>query len=207
MSDPCETRPAPPDAELELERARVREIDHRAKNSLQLAGSLALLSARRAPSAETQAALNALHRRIAAVAAVHHGFLESPAPGRFDLTAFLRDQVATLTRTAPPDTAVDLDLEPVEVPSASAAPLALIVNELVGNALAYSGPAPRVRISLAQRDGGCRLAVADSGPGLPANGAGEGFGLTIVRLMAQQLRAELAFEDAQPGLRALVTLA
>jgi len=212
MSDNPDASADPPSrealqAELERERARVREIDHRAKNSLQLAGSLALLTARRTDTAETQATLKALHQRIAAIAAVHRGFLDGPRPGRFDLTAFLAEHLPTLARSGPREASLDLDLEPVEIAASAAAPLALIVGELVGNALQHGGPTPQVRVSLAREGDGFRLAVADRGPGLADPQAAEAFGLTIVRLMAQQLRASLVFEDAQPGLRALVTLA
>jgi signal transduction histidine kinase len=60
-------------------------------------------------------------------------------------------------------------------------------------------------VRLTRAGDGCRLSVGDTGPGLPPGAETAGFGLTIVRLMAQQLRAELAFEAAQPGLRVLVT--
>lgn len=194
------------EAELALARARAREIDHRAKNTLQLAGSLLLLVGRRASEPETRNTLKSLHQRIGAIAAVHHGFIDSPGPNRFDLTRHLREQLAGLARMAPEGAELSLDLQPVEVATSAAAPLALIVNELVGNALTYAGSAPRVAVTLARRGEGCRLAVEDRGPGLTAEAATAGFGLTMVRLMAQQLRAELAFEDAQPGLRAVVTL-
>jgi two-component sensor histidine kinase len=193
-------------AELERERERAREIDHRARNSLQLAGSLLLLVARRAQSPETQRTLKSLHQRINAIAAVHRGFMDSPSPDRYDLTGHLREQLANLGRTAPPQAELKFDLEPVEVASSAAVPLALIVNELVGNALAHTGEGPRVKVRLRRAGEGCRLEVEDGGPGLTADDADAGFGLTVVRLLVQQLRAELAFEDAQPGLRAVVTV-
>jgi two-component sensor histidine kinase len=191
------------EAELERERARSREIDHRARNSLQLAGSLLLLMGRRAADPGVQASLKSLHQRIGAIGAVHHGFIDSPEPHRFDFTRHLREHMATLARGAPEGATLELDLDPVIVPTNAAVPLALIANELASNALNHGGPAPRVRVTLRRQGHGCRLTVQDAGPGLP-EGAG-GFGLTVVRLLAQQLRADLAFEDAQPGLRAVVT--
>ena len=201
---PSEPWRAALEAELERERDRAREIDHRARNSLQLAGSLLALVGRRSASPETQRTLKSLQQRIAAVAAVHRGFLQSPDPRRFDLTSHLRDQLASLART-PAGGDLLLDLDEVEIPTAQAAPLALIINELVGNALTHGGDAPKVAVRLRRLDAGVRLVVEDGGPGLGSDADASGFGLTIVRLMCQQLRAELAFEDAQPGLRAVVT--
>jgi two-component sensor histidine kinase len=194
-------------AELEKARERAREIDHRARNSLQLVGSLVMLAGRRTAAPETQRLLKSLHQRIGAIGAVHRGFMDSPSPDRFDLARHLRDQIATVARTAPPEAELRLDIEAVEVASAAAVPLALIVQELTANALAHSGPAPKVAVSLKRDGDGLRLAVGDRGPGLAADREAQGFGLTIVRLMAQQLRAELAFEDAQPGLQAIVRMA
>lgn len=200
------TREALEDA-LARERARSREIDHRAKNSLQLVSSLLLLVSRRAREEETRRTLRSLHQRIGAIAAVHRGFLDSERPDRFDLAAFLREQMTGLARTAPDGVALRLDLEAVEAPSASAVPLALIANELATNALAYGGPAATVTVALRKAGAGLALSVEDDGPGLPAAAAEAGFGLTMVRLLAQQLNAKLSLEDAQPGLRAVVTAA
>jgi two-component sensor histidine kinase len=191
------------EAALQGERARAREIDHRARNSLQLAGSLLLLMGRRATEPSTQRTLRSLHQRIGAIASAHHGFLDSPAPNRFDFTRHLREQLASLARAAPPGARLDMDLEPVVVPSNAAVPLALVVNELVGNAFAHAGPAPQVTVTLRPAGAACRLTVQDDGPGLAAEATG--FGMTVVKLLVQQLRAELAFENAQPGLRAVVT--
>ena len=51
--------------------------------------------------------------------------------------------------------------------------------------------------------GGLTLAVEDEGPG-PQAARTPGFGLTMCQLLAQQLSARFEFEDAQPGLRAVV---
>ena len=208
-ADPAEASASPEALEAALirERARAREIDHRAKNTLQLVSSLVLLMSRRAREEETRRTLSSLHQRIGALAAVHRGFLESAAPDRFDFTSVLREQMTGLGRTAPEGVTLRLDLETVEIPSASAAPLALIANELATNALAFAGPAATVTVSLSKVGGGCRLLVEDDGPGLAADAAKAGFGLTMVRLLVQQLGAALSLESAQPGLRAVVTAA
>jgi len=198
-------------AELARERARVREIDHRARNSLQLASSLILLLGRSCTHEETRRTLKSLHHKIAALGMVHRGFLETAEPGRFDLTGCLREQAEALAHGAASSAELKLDLEPVQVAASAAAPLILIATELASNALAHAavgGRPARVRLTLRRRgEHGCMLAVEDDGPGLPAGAESAGFGLTMVRLLAQQLNARLAFESSQPGLRAVVTTA
>jgi two-component sensor histidine kinase len=193
-------------AALERERARSREIDHRANNSLQLVSSLLLLLSRRSTAPETQQALKAMHQRIGTIAAVHRQLVGSERPERFDLTTFVREQAPALAR-GHEGAVVRLDLEPVEVVASQACPLALILNELMLNALTHGaapGSAADILVGLEKAGDGFVLKVQDGGKGLPP-AAAEGFGLTIVKLLGQQLATATAFEDAQPGLRALVT--
>lgn len=197
-------------AALERERARTREVDHRAKNSLQLVSSLLLLMSRRSPAAETQQALKAMHQRVTAIAAVHREILDGEDPERFDLTHFVRDHLAALATARGDGAAVRLDLAPVKLAAIKACPAALIVNELALNALTHGSPPgrePQADVTLRPCGEGFSLTVADCGPGLPPAAEKAGFGLTIVKLLARQISADVAFEDAGPGLRAVVTAA
>jgi two-component sensor histidine kinase len=93
------------------------------------------------------------------------------------------------------------------VPAAQAAPLALIVNELISNALKHAFPdrPGKVEVAIRRTPEGFALSVADDGVGLPQGGS-KGFGSTIVQLLCQQVKATLAYEDAGPGVRAVVTM-
>jgi len=197
-------------AALERERARTREVDHRAKNSLQIVSSLLLLMSRRSPQAETQQALKAMHQRVAAIAAVHHQILEGENPDSFDLTGFVREHMAAVARTRGDGAAVRLDLVPVQIAASQACAAALIINELALNALTHGSPAgaePRADLVLRSTATGFVLSIQDQGPGLPPAADRAGFGLTIVKVLAQQISATVAFEDARPGLRAVVASA
>ena len=49
--------------------------------------------------------------------------------------------------------------------------------------------------------------IEDDGIGLEADGAsGRGFGRTLIELLVRQLRAQIDWQDAQPGTRVLVTV-
>jgi two-component sensor histidine kinase len=197
------------EAALAGERARAREIDHRAKNSLQLVASLLLLLSRRSVEPETRQALAAMHQRMGAVGAVHRNLLEAARPDRFDLTRLVQEHAASLALACGARDALSLELEPVEVAPSAAAPLALILNELALNALQHAGRdgrPPTLTVRLACQGTGLVLTVEDDGPG-PAAVKEPRFGLMIVQLLARQLSADFAMEDAQPGLRAVVTVA
>ena len=183
--------------------ALLHEVDHRVKNNLQLIASLIQLQARRSTDPEAEAALRAVLARVNAVATVHRRLFQGDVQ-RFAVADFLRDLCGDLAASAGrDDIAFALDLEPVEIPAASAAPFALVAQELIGNALKHAFPggrAGRITVTLVEGPGACVLTVADDGVGL---GDGPpGFGLSLVRLLCQQLHAELDLGAGEgPGAR------
>lgn len=96
--------------------------------------------------------------------------------------------------------------------------LAVLLRNLLDNAVRYTPAGGEVEVSLRRTDGGVVLAVVDTGPGIPAAergrvfdrfhrllGSGEegsGLGLSIVRRIADLHRARVVL-DAGPGGRGL----
>ncbi|HVI32386.1 PAS domain-containing protein [Phenylobacterium sp.] len=195
---------------LEQKTSLLHEVDHRVKNNLQLISSLLLLQTRRTRDEGTRQALRSMLERVGAIATVHRRLFQGGDVQRFDVSDFLRDLANDLAASARrDDLELRLDLEPVAIPASQAAPLALVANELLSNALRHAypeGQAGQITIRCQRRDGEFDLEVVDSGVGLPPSGDRGGFGLTIVQLLSQQLKARLSLEDAQPGVRAVVTL-
>ncbi len=180
-------------------RVLLHEIDHRVKNNLQLIASLILLQSRRTQDEAAQAALKTVLGRMTAVATVHRRLFQGD-PLWFEVADFLRDLTADLAAAAGrDDIEITLRLDPVTIPASAAAPLALVINEVLGNALKHAFPpgrAGRIAISLTDGDA-CRLIITDNGVGLSAQAPG--FGATIIKLLCQQLHAEIQTTDAQPG--------
>ncbi len=101
--------------------------------------------------------------------------------------------------------------------------LTQMLANLVDNALRHTPPGTRIVLSAAATPGGARLAVADDGPGVPAeererifrrlhrlersrSTPGSGLGLALVAAVAELHGARIAAEDAEPGLRVVVDL-
>ncbi|WP_158745928.1 HAMP domain-containing sensor histidine kinase, partial [Acidisphaera sp. L21] len=97
-----------------------------------------------------------------------------------------------------------------------------VVN-LLDNALKFSPPGGSVRLSAERPEGSVVLVVQDSGPGIPAadraraterffrgetarQTPGSGLGLALVEAVAQLHGGSLMLEDAEPGLRAVLSL-
>jgi two-component sensor histidine kinase len=126
-------------------------------------------------------------------------------PSADDTRAYLTEIVREAERARATDGRVRVELETggVMLGLAEVVPAGLVVNELVTNALAYAFPDRRrgsVRVTLAWSDGGrdVLLRVADDGIGL-ASGREDsgGLGLPLVRMLAEQLSAELAQSSSE----------
>src|SRR5205807_8605145 len=122
--------------------ATIREVHHRVKNNLQTISSLLHLQARRSDSAEARTAIEESVRRIQSIALVHE--ILSRAPG--DDIAF-KSIMQELLRSVKedlllPDRPVHIGVEgdAGELPTEVATPLALVLNELLQNAIEHAFP-------------------------------------------------------------------
>jgi len=209
MSDPRDAGPdgAATAASAGAPRTVLQEVDHRVKNNLQLIASMILLQSRRSTDPAARQALKTALERVTAVATVHRRLFQDD-PLDFEAADFLRDLTSDMAVAAGrDDLQITLKLDRMTLPASSAAAFALVANELLGNALKHAFPAGRAgRVAVGLTDGGgvCVFSVVDDGVGAAASPPG--FGSAIVKLLCQQLHAELQVSDAEPGVRATVTI-
>ncbi|MBP1853229.1 PAS domain-containing protein [Rhizobium halophytocola] len=114
----------------------VHEVDHRVKNNLSMIASITKQQARRTGDESARGALMALLNRVEALSTVHRKLFTDDDVSRFDVADFAREMVTDLVGALKrDDIRLTLDISPVYVPATKASPLALIVNELVGDAV------------------------------------------------------------------------
>ncbi len=193
--------------ELMTKEATIREIHHRVKNNLQTVSALLRMQARRMESKKARLALEEAMRRVATIALVHEtlsvGLAES-----LDLDTLLT-KVLNLVR--PLAWSGDGDVEIVRsgsggaIPAKEANALALVVMELVANAIEHAGSptrAPTVHVAVARSGRRLNVTVRDNGPGLPerfAPGSG-GLGTQIVQaLVTGELGGQIAWTSPDGG--------
>lgn len=195
---------------LEQKTALLHEVDHRVKNNLQLISSLLLLQNRRVTDPAVKTSLRGMLERVSAIATVHRRLFQSDDVERFDVSAFVRDLVSDMMGSARrDDITVRLDLERVDVAAAKAAPLALVISELFSNTLRHAFPEVRggeVFVGISRGEGEFRIEITDNGVGVENSAASGGFGLTIIQLLCQQLKARSETTPADPGTRVVVHL-
>ncbi len=209
--------------------AAIREVHHRVKNNLQTISALLRLQARRLPPGGGRVALFEAERRVRSIAIVHEILSREPS----DQVPF-DEIVASLIRMAK-DSVVssrELVFEVTgalgEVPADVATPLAVVLAELVQNAIEHAFPEPEdgdsgpgaaagdgaaeepppghIRVHLLNDGTTLRLEVIDDGLGLPDTfdfNASQSLGLSIVRdLIRSQLGGTITMRnrrDVHPG--------
>jgi two-component sensor histidine kinase len=205
-------------AQLEEERATLREMQHRIANSLQFLASLLSLQAGRV--ADPDAAREGLEdaaARLGTVAQIHRRLHEPNLSGDA-LPELLRDIAAgTLAaRGLGPGLSDGMRLR-VEVADAArrldpvrATAVAMIVAEAATNAAKHAFDTIGVGsldIVLERRDAQFVLSVTDDGPGPPEDAAlQESLGLPVMQAMARRLAGEFRFgPGAQGGAQVLVS--
>jgi PAS domain S-box-containing protein len=195
---------------LEAKTVLLHEVDHRVKNNLQLVSSLIYMQSREIPDPAIKASLRAMLSRIEALGTVHRRLYQSDDVSRFDVADFARDVVGDLVdATGRTDIRVNLDLEPVEVPAENAAPVALMLNELVTNALkhAFDGRPGTLEVAVRRNGHDFFITVADDGAGLQDGAlAKRSFGKTLVETLGRQLQARTEWRPGNPGTRVEVAL-
>lgn len=126
--------------ELRSKSVVLREIRHRVENQMQTIISLLRLQQRRLRDPKTAGMFEESLRRIEGVARIHR-LLSREEGGRVEADRLLRELIEEAAASlAEPGKELNLDLKflPVEVQAERFAPLALIVNELVQNAVKHA---------------------------------------------------------------------
>ena len=202
------------DRQLVGKDATIREIHHRVKNNLQTVAALLRLQARRLQDPTARAALDESVRRVASIAMVH----ETLSLSLDERVAFddIADRVlAMCAEVAAPESAVQVRRHGAvgTLSAAVATPLAMVLTELVQNAVEHAFPAQTgtIDVRIDRRVDGLHVVVEDDGRGLPDGfdlHASTRLGLQIVRtLVESELRGTIALRPrAAGGTEALVSL-
>src|SRR5205823_4641389 len=200
--------------ELKIKTAMTQEIHNRVKNNLQTIAALLRLQARRPGNPEVAEQLRESVGRIISIAVVHE-FLsheENSVINIHEVSNRILAEVrnGVLDRSRP----ITLTLEGTRsflLPAQQATSCALIINELVQNAVehAFVGlPGGTIVVRLAEQGDSLYIEIHDDGRGLPHDFdpiRQGGLGLQIVRsLVREDLKGEFELKNGQ-GVHAVVS--
>jgi two-component system, sensor histidine kinase PdtaS len=205
--------------ELITKDATIREIHHRVKNNLQTVAALLRLQARRLQAPEARAALEEAVRRVGSIAIVHETLSHAPEENvDFDdiagRVAMMAGEVSAPEARVTPTLLGEFGMLPASV----ATPLALVLTELLQNALQHGLTRPSsaplggtLEVTARRRPQQLTVTVTDNGVGLPDGfnlDSATSLGLQIVRtLVVGELGGHLEITPrTDGGTRVLVDL-
>ncbi|HZP76371.1 MAG TPA: histidine kinase dimerization/phosphoacceptor domain -containing protein [Pseudolabrys sp.] len=178
---------------LEYKDVLLRELSHRVMNSLQTLSSLFTLQARSLRDPEARGQLDQAVRRLQSMALAYRRLHMANGRDVVDVAGFLDELSKDLNRSVMGGGQCTVEADPLLLSPDQAMPLALIVNELITNAIKHGTPNAPVTVKLGRSNGGCRLAVRNRGT-LPIGyepAAAPGFGMRMVLGMVKQLDGRL----------------
>jgi two-component sensor histidine kinase len=185
---------------LELKSALLRELHHRVKNHLATVASILSLQRRRTRSAEVRLILAESVNRVQGLAATHDLLShEDVSEARVDDIARKIVGVAN-ANLRPPDSHITFEVVPCSlvIPSRAVAILALVLNEMVSNAIQHGMAGMKegiVTVCGREEDGMVIVEVLDTGNGPPVSEAleedgSEGLGLSLIRNLMGDIGGE-----------------
>ncbi len=186
----------------------LQEVHHRVKNNLQIIASLLRLQARSAEPT-VALALQDSENRVMAMALTHQLLYERTDFSSLELGPYLKRLVGSLRDAHGQlmeriQLLVDAPDGGLHIELSQAVPVALVVNELLTNALKHAFAPHRsgtVAVKAARVGSEITVTVSDDGRGLPTDSRlseGSSLGFSLVTLLTQQLGASMVWP--QPGL-------
>ncbi|MFK4770780.1 PAS domain-containing protein [Rhizobium sp. ZW T2_16] len=181
-------------AALTTKTALVHEVDHRVKNNLLTIASIVKLQARMTESDVVERTLMSVLNRVEALSTVQRKLLNDEDVGHFDVADFANDLatdvIGALKRT---DIVLTTDLREVVVPATKASPLALIINELVGDAVrrGLRDGGGEIHLEVRRLNGHFLIRVVDTVTPVDVDREEAAFSQKMLEACLQQLRAKL----------------
>ncbi len=179
-----------------------QELNHRVKNNLQLISSLLSLQAGKIKDPQARHGLEVSLDRVYSISLVHDLLYRRADITYVDVPTYLKALIERIATAYLAEGRIEctVDADPLSLLPDQCIRLALIVNEVVTNAVKHAFPDGRtghITVTFRRTEGAVRLSVTDDGVGI-GEGGGEGggerdaedgsrLGMTIVELLAKYL--------------------
>lgn len=188
------------------------ELQHRVSNNLQVVASLLKMQRRNVADDSAKTALDQATARLQVVASIQRQ-LHNPKRQTTDMGQLMRDVLPEVVSSSALSDRVRLafDVEPVIVSGDQATPLALILVELVSNAVEHAArddTITHLHLTMRSRGDQAIIIVQDDGDGLPPDFVAEksrSLGLRVALQFTEQLGGTLLFETVN-GTRVTLTI-
>jgi PAS domain S-box-containing protein len=185
-----------------VERTLLREVDHRTKNALALVQSILLLSQR----ADVQSYATSIEGRVGSIVK-SHTLLADHHWGDVALRELIESESAAIRSGN-----VTLNGPDATVPAPLVQPLALVVHEILDNAIKHGAMSVgtgylKVEWTAEPTAGEIVITIGESGGPIPAERRPRGLGSRLIeRIVAQQLGGKAMFDFSRTGLQTTLSI-
>lgn len=180
----------------------LRELQHRVKNNMHMLDGILRGAEREARSQEARDALREVSSRIGAIGTVQQLLYSSENLETIESTKLIDAVSKGALALAHKEAATRLRVDSFRIPIETAITVALIVNELLTNAVKYGQPAgatQQVLVEMKLTAGQVTLTITDNGPGFaPEQPHRRASGIGLVKGLLRQLGGSLQI-DGTPG--------
>ncbi len=193
---------------LAVKDALLLEVNHRVKNSLQIVTSLLMLQAHSSQLPELQDKLREACARVDVIASLHQHLYQNESHDRVNIGSYVRDFTQDAVKAFANGGLIDIrfaELADVDIEMDRAVSLALIMSELLTNAVKYAFKdcaQNQIALTVSADEQEFQISISDNGVGIPAGfdivGA-NGFGLRIVDSLVKQLSGSLSLIPQDRG--------
>ncbi len=187
----------------------LRELQHRVKNNMNMLASLLRRAERESRNAAAKSAFADVLAKVSAIGAVQQLLYVAKDPTTIDALGLVEAVTHGVVMLAPYEIDCAVDGEPRRLQVNAATSVALILNELLTNAVKHGRPqagTPAIGVALRSEAECLVLEVRDNGPGMTEGAAQEtASGLGLVRGLLRQLEGTLAI-DGEGGTRCTVAI-
>lgn len=187
----------------------LQEVHHRINNNLQIISSLLTLQANSVEDEKLNEYLKQSQNRIQSLAALHELLYQNDSPLQINMRHYLNkvlDFHRDILKTLSCKVTMEVNVTEASFPTKLAVPVALIVNELVTNAIKYAFQGKetgRIRVSLEpflNEIDTWVLGVNDNGKGLPVDDVlrKDSLGIKLVTILSKQIKGSIT-KNNSPG--------
>ncbi|WP_158551503.1 PAS domain S-box protein [Rhodohalobacter sp. SW132] len=184
----------------------LQEIHHRVKNNLAIVSGLFQLEIYNTEDKQLQYILSANQMRIKSMALIHESLYSHSDFTDIHFGKYLEELSSTIFKTFTAEAEslkLELDTDSLSLNINQAIPCALLVNELLINALKHAFPDERdgkIKVTLREKDGFVHLSVQDNGVGLDPGVNFENpatLGLKLISHLVKQLYGDIKADSSE----------
>jgi PAS domain S-box-containing protein len=190
----------------------LKEIHHRVKNNLAIISGLLELQIKKVNDPSTIDILKNSQNRILSIALVHQKLYQVETLDEVNVGDYVEELINSLKNTLQHsgNLSIDISAQDVLLNIEHAVPCSLIINEVVVNAIKHgfeNSEQGTINISINRNPSMVQIKVEDDGCGIPEDfdyEQADSLGLTLIRILTQQLEGHCRFDTLEDGGTAFV---